>query len=114
MSLKICDHLFYGPFKIDATIVKPNHVPVVFAIVAREGKPWDPRFRLLDVGFSPAGGLVFADHPQRSTWEQQATGTVGIYLLDVPGQNEAHRHDIAEMIRKTLNPPNGVIQIHAV
>jgi len=116
MSLKICDYLFYGPFKVAETIVRANHVPVVYAIIAKEGKPWDPVFRLIDVGYSPASGLVFSEHPDHARWGTLSTGTLGVYLLDVAGDtpDASHRRTIADTIRTRLDPPNGLIQIHAI
>lgn len=118
MSLKICGYLFYGPFELAQTVVKPNHTPVVFAIVCRDGEPWDPIFRLIDVGYSDAQGIQFASHPDRATWQAACGGgSLGVYLFDAAPQdgfNETVRRDLAQRIRVDLEPPQGRIPIHAI
>jgi hypothetical protein len=105
MGLKIANHLFYGPFAIDAVAVRANQAPVVFAIVSKGGEPWLPTFRLVDIGGSPDEGVALAQHPQRRAWEA-AEGELQVYLLDVPRkQGDAQRRrSLADEIRATLGP----------
>ena len=55
MSLTIAGRLFTGPFDLDNTVVRPNHHPAVFAIVAKHGEQFsdeqkvDLKKQLLDI-----------------------------------------------------------------
>ena len=52
MALKLGSYLFTGPFPLEATKVRSNQQPVVYAIIVKQGEPWAPSFRVLYVGFS--------------------------------------------------------------
>jgi hypothetical protein len=106
MSLKIADHLFYGPFPVDSVTVRANQAPVVFAIVCKGGEPWLPTFRLVDIDHSGDDGVVVAQHPRRRDWDAANDGELQAYLLDVPRkQGDAqHRRMLAEAIRAALAP----------
>jgi len=117
MSLKILSHLFTGPFDIDGTKVRVNQDPVVFAIVCRAGKPWNPEFSLIAVEKSDPAGIEFRNHPDRKNWGTLCDGEAGVYLLPVP---KAHKKDIdprdkiVTEIRDSLKPPGGAIPIHGM
>ena len=116
MALKILDHLFTGPFALEETRLRKNHDPVVYAIVCKAGEPWNPTFRLLDVGESGDQDLDFARHARRDDWERQSDGEVSVYFLTFPrreGHSEADRQGIATAIGEALDPPNGMISIEA-
>jgi hypothetical protein len=111
MSVKLAGHLFTGPFPVDATEVRANNIPVVYAIIAKAGQAWAPTFRLVDVGASPDQGLRFADHPQRAAWEAPPGEAVSVYLLNMPrGKYAAQdRERLAEEIRRQYDRPRGMI-----
>jgi hypothetical protein len=114
MGLKISGRLFYGPSPIDKVVIKKNHAPAVFAIVSRTGDPWNPLFRLIDVGFSGTEGIVLADHPRRSQWEAENDGVLQVYLLDLKrheGDPTARAQAIIEEYRQRYEPPNGFISL---
>ncbi|UTD29100.1 hypothetical protein [Bradyrhizobium sp. WD16] len=114
MSLKIADFLFYGPFQVATIKVRANQTPVIFAIVCRAGDPWNPTFRLIDIGASPAEGLVLAEQPQRTFWDQENDGELEAYLYDTPasaGFNAEKRTQIVDDIRAQIGPPRGTIPI---
>lgn len=107
MALKLAGHLFTGPFPIDSTEVRSNQVPVVYAIIAKDGEPWAPTFRVLEVGFSENTGLRFADLPTRASW---LAGTqVGVYLFYAPRSEYSldQRREMAASLRQKFDPPNG-------
>ncbi len=114
MSLKIAGALFAGPFPFEKTAIRKNQNPAVFAIVSREGEPWNPVFRLIDVGESGAGGVSFAEHPSVARWKELATGEVGVYLLQRPRSEipDDKRQALVEEIRDSYDPPNGTVAIH--
>src|SRR5262245_2315140 len=109
MGLKIADHLFYGPFAVDAVTVRANQAPVVFAIVSKGGEPWLPTFRLVDIGASPDDGIALAQHPQRHAWNA-AEGETQVYLLDVPRKqaDARRRRSLADEIRAALGPSGNI------
>jgi hypothetical protein len=114
MSLKIGHHLFTGPMNLAETKVRANQIPVVFAVVCKEGAPWNPVFRLIDVDVSDAGGTVFAGHPHRSDWEKAASGTLSLYIFEPEkGQRfeAADRAALVADLRRTYEPPRGVITL---
>ncbi len=116
MSLKIAGRLFAGPFPVEKTVVRKNHQPAVYAVISREGKPWNPVFRLLEVGETGEDGIVFAEHAARPQWEEQAKagqGAVGIYLYDMARSqcDAAARQAQVEEIRARYTPPTGIIPI---
>ena len=113
MSLKIADHLFYGPFPVDTVTVRANQTPVVFAIVCKGGEPWLPTFRLVDIDCSPDEGVVLAQHPRRREWDRANDGELQVYLLDVPRkQGDAqYRRQLAGEIRSALAPSGGDIPL---
>lgn len=112
MSLKIAGQLFTGPFKLDETEIRVNQAPVVFAVISKEGQPWAPSFRLVDVGASSDAGVRFAEHPRHADWRAQAAGgAVSIYLLAMPRSQHslADRERVVDEIRKVYNPPHGLV-----
>lgn len=110
MALKIAGHLFTGPFPVAETVVRPNHDPAVWAVVAKEGQPWDPAFRLLALGSTGEGGLVFRDHPDAANWESAGT-TVGVYLLSMPRKEHSaiDQEGVRRAIEARYPPPNAMI-----
>ena len=114
MGLKISGRLFYGPSPIDKVVIKKNHAPAVFAIVSRTGDPWNPLFRLIDVGFSGTEGMVLADHPRRTVWEAENDGVLQVYLLDLKrheGDPATRAQAIIEEYRERYQPPKGFISL---
>lgn len=114
MGLKISGRLFYGPLAIDQVIVKKNHSPVVFAVVSRTGDPWNPNFRLLDIGYSGSDGMVLAEHEKVSQWDAENDGTLQVYILDLrprDGDPTARANAIIDECRKKYRPPKGVISL---
>jgi hypothetical protein len=114
MGLKISGRLFYGPSAIDKVVIKQNHSPAVFAIVSRTGDPWNPLFRLIDVGFSGTEGMVLADHQHRSVWEAENDGVLQVYLLDLKrreGDPTARAQAIIDEYRERYQPPKGFISL---
>jgi hypothetical protein len=114
MGLKISGRLFYGPSPIDKVVIKKNHTPALFAIVSRTGDPWNPMFRLIDIGFSGTEGMVLADHPRRSEWEVENDGVLQVYLLDLKrheGDPVARAQAIMAEYREHYQPPKGFISL---
>jgi hypothetical protein len=114
MGLKISGRLFYGPSPIDRVVIKSNHPPAVFAIVSRTGDPWNPQFRLIDVGFSGPNGMVLADHPRCAEWEAENDGALQVYLLDLKrheGDPAARAQAIIAECRERYQPPGGFISL---
>jgi hypothetical protein len=114
MGLKISGRLFYGPSSIDQVVIKKNHSPAVFAIVSRAGDPWNPIFRLLDIGFSGSDGMVLAENPGVSAWEAENDGVLQVYLLDLKrkdGDPAARAQAIIEEYRERYHPPKGLISL---
>ncbi len=111
MSLKLAGRLFTGPFSVDATEVRANQVPVVYAIIAKGGQAWAPAFRVVDVGASPDQGVRFTDHPRRAEWRIEASETVGVYLFYAPRSefSEADRARMADELRQKYDPPRGFV-----
>lgn len=114
MGLTIGKHLFYGPSSVDEVVIRKNHHPVVFAVVAKSGDPWNPIFRLLDVGFSGADGMVAREHHRRPEWEANCDGALQIYLLDMQSKasvSAAIADAIITDLSSRYDPPNGIISI---
>jgi len=114
MGLKISGRLFYGPSPIDKVVIKSNHPPAVFAIVSRTGEPWNPQFRLIDVGFSGTDGMVLADHARRAEWAAENDGVLQVYLLDLKrheGDPAARAQAIIAEYRERYDPPKGFISL---
>src|SRR5712691_4124901 len=111
MSLKLAGRLFTGPLPCDSTEIRANQTPVVYAIIAKGGKPWEPVFRVVDVGASPDEGIRFASHPDRSDWLLQSGETLGVYLLNVPrsAYTVADRVRLALEFRRQHDTPRGMI-----
>lgn len=116
MGLKIAGQLFAGPFPFDKTSIRRNHNPAVFAIISREGAPWNPEFRLIDVGESGQEGLRFAEHPSLGQWQAASDGEVGVYLLQRPRSelSDNDRLALVQEIRDSYDPPNGRVAIHGI
>lgn len=116
MSLKIGDHLFTGPFQVDKTRVRANHPPAVYAIICKGGQPWDPTFRLLDVGETGENGIVFAEHERLAQWEADNDGELCVYLLQRESNDRFDleaRESLVEDLRTRYDPPQGMVQLHA-
>lgn len=113
MSLKIADHLFYGPYPLDKVKLRANQTPAVIAIVCKSGEPWLPTFHLVDVMASPDEGIVVAEHPRRPQWQAAREGELQVYLLDVPKSEGDldHRRRVADRVRATLEPMRGEISL---
>jgi hypothetical protein len=114
MGLTIGNHLFYGPFAIDKVTIRKNHHPAVFAVVSRSGEPWNPTFRLLDVGFSGPDGMVATEHPQLSRWREANDGALQIYLYDLESKSSdvaARATAIVDELIALYSPPHGMISI---
>jgi hypothetical protein len=114
MGLKISGRLFYGPSPIDKVVIKKNHPPALFAIVCRTGDPWNPTFRMIDIGFSGTEGMVLADHTRRSEWEAENDGALQVYLLDLKrheGDPVARAQAIIAEYRERYQPPKGFISL---
>lgn len=111
MALKIAGFLFTGPNAIEDCIVRKNHAPAVFAIVAKEDPPWDPRFRLIDIGDTGAEGLVFADHPDREDWVRESLSRATVYLLPVTERQggQSRRLEIIRDIAGRYAVPEAII-----
>jgi len=109
MALKLSGYLFTGPFPVETTEVRSNQSPVVFAIIAKSGEPWAPRFRVIDIGYSDDAGVRFADLPNRSIWTAQAETQVGVYLFYTPRSEYSfeQRRAMSESLRRSYDPPNG-------
>lgn len=114
MGLKISGRLFYGPLSFDQVIVKKNHSPVVFAVVSRTGDPWNPNFRLLDIGYSGSDGMVLSQHANVGRWQAENDGVLQIYLLDLKRQDGDPAERAAALIaeyRAKYQPPKGSISL---
>lgn len=114
MGLKISGRLFYGPLPVDQVAVKKNHSPVVFAIVSRTGEPWNPGFRLLDVGYSGTEGMILSAHPKVGQWQAENDGELQVYLLDLKrhdGDPKTRAEAIVEEYRARYQPPKGFISL---
>jgi len=116
VSLKIAGRLFAGPFPLEKTVVRKNHDPAVFAIISREGKPWNPLFHILEVGETGPDGVTFEEHPASAQWRDMAAaaaGTVGVYLLSMARAEHGDdtRRQLAEDIRTRYSPPTGYVPI---
>jgi hypothetical protein len=88
MGLTIGNHLFYGPFQIEKVVIRKNHRPAIFAVVTRSGEPWNPVFRLLDLGYSGRSGFALAEHSRVDEWRRQSDGVLQIYLYDLDSRDE--------------------------
>lgn len=111
MSLKLGGHLFTGPFPVDSVVVRANKVPVVYAIIAKGGQSWAPRFRVIDVGASPDSGISLADHPSRPNWLGAEGEAVGAYMLSLPRSehSQVDRERLAGELRGLYGAPNNYV-----
>lgn len=114
MALKLAGHLFTGPFPVETTQVRSNQAPVVFAIIAKEGEPWAPSFRVIDIGFSEDQGLRFSEHSRRAAWGAEAGGEakLGVYLFYAPKSEYAlaDRQSLAAELTQKYDPPRGLVE----
>lgn len=114
MSLKIASALFAGPYEPDKTKVRVNQAACVYVVISREGKPYNPTFRVIDVADSSRAAIDFATHPGRTYWDAEAAGEVGIYLFR-PDASEpeasAIREQLVAAIRERYRPPLGLVPI---
>jgi hypothetical protein len=108
MSLKLGGHLFTGPFPVETVVVRANKVPVVYAIIAKGGQSWAPRFRVIDVGASPDDGISLVDHPSRPNWLSAEGEVIGAYMLSLPRSehSQADRERLAAELRGLYGAPN--------
>ncbi|MCK6450957.1 MAG: hypothetical protein L6R19_08900 [Alphaproteobacteria bacterium] len=114
MSLKIGGRLFTGPFPLVRARVRKNHPACVFAIVCKQGKPWNPSFRLIAVGETGGTDVAFAEHASRTEWERVAGGALDVYMLEMPeadGIPRSAREALVAEIRAAYDPPHGEIPI---
>ena len=111
MALKICGYLFTGPNDPATAVVRHNHAPVVYAVVGKGGEPWDPQFRLIDIGETAGAATIFAQHPDLARWSAAAQAKPLLYF-HVPDPDEgdpaAQRRTLVELIRANW-PAGGVI-----
>jgi len=112
MALKLAGHLFTGPFPVETTEIRSNQAPVVYAIIAKEGEPWAPAFRVIDIGYSEDAGIRFLHLPNCALWTEQYAGRVGVYLFYTPRSEYSldDRRRLADEIRQKYDPPNGMIE----
>lgn len=114
MGLTIGNHLFYGPFPVEKVTIRKNHHPAVFAVVSRSGEPWNPTFRLLDVGYSGPDGMVAAEHPHLPGWLEENDGSLQIYLYDMESKTDDSVHRATRIVDELIalySPPRGIISI---
>jgi hypothetical protein len=111
MSLKLAGVLFTGPFAIDTTEIRPNQIPVVYAVIAKGGPSWAPVFRVVDVGAGSDQGVRFEQHPRRQYWTADAGESIGLYLFYAPRSEftAVDRERMAEELRQKYDPPRGFI-----
>jgi hypothetical protein len=111
MSLKLGGHLFTGPFPVESVVLRANKVPVVYAIIAKGGQSWAPRFRLIDVGASPDEGISLADHPSRSNWLAAEGEVIGAYMLNLPRSEHTYldRERLARELLEHYRSPNDYV-----
>jgi hypothetical protein len=111
MSLKLGGHLFTGPFPVESVVVRANKVPVVYAIIAKGGQSWAPRFRVIDVGASPDSGISLADHPSRPDWLVTEGEALGAYMFNLPRSehSQADRERLAAELRGLYAVPNDYV-----
>jgi hypothetical protein len=109
MALKLAGHLFTGPFPVETTEIRSNQAPVVYAVIAKEGEPWAPTFRVIDIGYSADDGVRFGELPDHARWMAQGGAQVGVYLFYVPRSEYSveQRRAMAESLRQAYDPPNG-------
>lgn len=114
MSLKLQNFLFSGPYDPARTIVRKNKAACVFAVISREGKPYNPDFRVIDIGDTRGDTVAFAEHPDLSAWQAEAGGELGLYFFRPDaGEPEASaiRSHVVAVLRGIYTPPTGIIAI---
>jgi hypothetical protein len=114
MGLKIGGYLFSGPFDIEKAAIRKHQKPVVFTIISREGQPWDPVFRIIDIDASGPDGVKFADDPRRAEWDKQGSGEIGVYYYEFEDREDntpERRDEIVSKLRKEFPPPDSVVPI---
>jgi hypothetical protein len=111
VSLTISGLLFTGPNPLGTCVVRSNHTAAVFAIISKEGEPWDPRFRLLWVGDTGPNGQIFADHSQAEEWLTESKGKATVFLLPVNKNEggESRRQQIITEVLSKYTVPNAII-----
>ena len=88
MGLKIGGYLFSGPFDIEKAVIRKHQKPVIFVIISREGQPWDPEFRIVDIDASGPEGINFANEPRREGWD---SGTISDIATLLPAYRRMFR-----------------------
>lgn len=114
MSLKLLDLLFTGPFDPVQTVVKQNKAACVFAVISREGKPYNPSFRVIDIGDTAGEMVTFGDHPDLERWRAEGQGELGIYLYR-PDVREPEASTVRARavlaLQQAYTPPTGTVAI---
>lgn len=80
MSIKVQGLLFSGPYDLEKTTVRHNHVAVVYVVVDKVGEAWDPKYRILDVAETGGQTVAFKDHPKLAEWKAASKGQVSLYF----------------------------------
>ncbi len=114
MSLKLLQLLFTGPFDPGEAIVRSNKAACVFAVISREGKPYNPRFRVIDIGDTGGETVAFRDHPKLQDWRHESTGELGIYFYRPETrepQASEQRAQVVDELTAFYTPPKGVVAI---
>lgn len=114
MSLKIGNHLFTGPFPLAETVIRHNHARAVFAVVVKEGLPWDPVFRLLAIGISPPQGMAFTADPCYPAWVAASQGLAVVYLHTATDTADGQPHDLDQVVTELnaqYGPAGGIVTL---
>ena len=109
MSIKVQGLLFSGPYDLDKTTVRQNHVAVVYLVVDKVGEAWDPKYEILDVSETGGQTVEFKSHPKLADWRAASKGQVSLYFYSPEagsGDAAAIRARIVAEIRADL-PPAG-------
>ena len=114
MGLKIGGHLFSGPFDLDKAKIRKHQKPVVFGIISREGKAWDPIFRIIDIDQSEPDGIVFAKDKRMSKWAEEGGENISVYYLeDEDGLTltDEGRTSLVKKLRESFPPPYSTVSV---
>jgi hypothetical protein len=80
VSIKVQGLLFSGPYDLQKTTVRQNHVAVVYLVVDKVGEAWDPKYDILDVGETGGRTVEFGSHPKLAAWRAASRGQVSLYF----------------------------------
>jgi len=114
MGLKLGGYLFSGPFDLGKAKVRKHQKAVVFGIICREGKAWDPVFRVIDIDQSGSEGIVFAEDERMSEWSEKGGENISVYYLeDDNGVTETveGRSSLVNDLRSSFPPPNATVSV---